>query len=68
MKNCKSCGLMPTVADVGGNVPYYEISCRCENSVVVGSYNEREAITTWDILNERRRDDGRTKNVYTKNN
>ena len=49
---CKKCKKSPTVADVGGVIPYYEISCPCGQSPVVGSYNEKEAIDTWNILNE----------------
>lgn len=51
--NCKYCGKLPTVADVGGVNPYYRISCPCGKSPVVGSYNKKEAIDTWNILNER---------------
>lgn len=53
MNNCKLCGKSPTVADVGGNNPYYEISCPCGEGPVVGSYNKEEAITIWNILNRR---------------
>ena len=53
MNNCKICGKSPTVADVGGNTPYYEISCSCGESPVVGAYNKEEAIIAWDILNRR---------------
>ena len=49
---CKSCKHIPSPADVGGNVPYYEISCGCENGVVVGAYDLDEAITCWNILNK----------------
>ena len=52
MNNCKLCGKSPTIADVGGNTPYYEISCTCKESPVVGSYSEEETITIWNILNE----------------
>ena len=53
MNNCKICGKSPTVADVGGNTPYYEISCRCKESPVVGAHSKEEAIITWNILNRR---------------
>ena len=53
MRKCKKCGKSPTVADVGGNNPYYEICCPCGKSPVVGSHNKEEVITTWNILNER---------------
>jgi hypothetical protein len=43
---------MPTKADVGGNVPYYEITCPCGKNAVVGSYDEEEAVHTWNIINE----------------
>lgn len=52
MNPCKKCKSLPPVADVGGVNPYYEISCPCGQSPVVGSYNEKEAIDTWNILNE----------------
>lgn len=58
MNNCKICGKSPTVADVGGNNPYYEISCPCGKSPVVGAHNKEEAIITWDILNRRSTDNG----------
>ena len=51
--NCKHCGKSPTVADVGGYIPYYEISCPCGEGPVVGSHNMEEAITIWNILNRR---------------
>lgn len=54
MYKCVNCGKTPVIADVGGNNPYYEISCTCKQSPVVGAHNEKEAITTWDILNKKR--------------
>jgi phage FluMu protein Com len=53
MYKCRKCGKTLTVADVGGVNPYYEISCPCGESPVVGSHNKEEVITTWNILNER---------------
>lgn len=53
MNNCKLCGESPTIADVGGYNPYYEITCPCGQNAVVGAYNKEEAICTWDILNRR---------------
>ena len=53
MNECKICGSFPLLADVGGVNPYYEISCTCKESPVVGSYSEEEAIITWNILNRR---------------
>lgn len=53
MSTCRICGKKPVMADVGGYVPYYEISCSCGKSPVVGSYNEKEAINTWNILNKK---------------
>lgn len=50
---CKHCGVVPVLSDVGGNNPYYEIGCKCENGMVVGSKIKAEAITNWNILNER---------------
>ena len=50
---CKHCGVLPAVSDVGGNNPYYEIYCTCENGMVVGSPDRAEAITDWNLLNER---------------
>jgi hypothetical protein len=52
MNLCKKCKSSPTVADVGGVIPYYEISCLCGQSPVVGSYDEKEAMDVWNILNE----------------
>jgi hypothetical protein len=54
VNNCKLCGKTPVIADVGGNNQYYEISCSCGESPVVGAHNEKEAITTWNILNKKR--------------
>ena len=53
MNRCKLCGKTPILADVGGVNPYYELSCPCGKSPVVGSYNAEETIHTWNILNER---------------
>lgn len=50
---CKKCKKAPVFADVGGNIPYYEMSCSCGESPVVGSHNMEEAITIWNILNRR---------------
>ena len=49
---CKHCGVVPVVSDVGGNNPYYEIGCKCENGVVVGSKIKSEAITCWNLFND----------------
>lgn len=55
---CRKCKSAPLVADVGGNTPYYEISCPCKKSPVVGSHSKEEAIITWNILNRRSTDNG----------
>ena len=48
---CKYCGHTPLLSDVGGNSPYYEISCKCEKGVVVGSPDNNETVACWNILN-----------------
>jgi hypothetical protein len=53
MNKCRYCGKSPTVADVGGVNPYYELCCPCGKSPVIGSYNKEEVINTWNILNKR---------------
>lgn len=53
IKPCKHCGVVPAVSDVGGNNAYYEIGCNCENGIVVGSKIKAEAVTDWNLLNER---------------
>lgn len=50
MEKCKYCKKIPQVADVGGNVPYYEINCECGKNTIVGSYDKEEAINTWDAI------------------
>ena len=50
---CKFCKVVPVLSDVGGNNPDYEIGCKCEKGMVVGSYDRAETITCWNILNER---------------
>ena len=50
---CKYCGVVPVLADVGGNNAYYEIGCKCEKGMVVGSHDRAETITCWNILNRR---------------
>jgi hypothetical protein len=50
---CKKCKTAPLLADVGGNIPYYEMSCPCGEGPVVGSHNIEELIITWNILNRR---------------
>ena len=52
IKPCKHCGVVPAVSDVGGNNPYYEICCKCENGVVVGSKIKAEAVTHWNMFND----------------
>ena len=54
VNNCKFCGAAPQIADVGGNNPYYEITCGCEKGVFVGAERKEEAIECWNILNERK--------------
>ena len=49
---CRHCGVTPVLSDTGGNIPYYELGCRCKDGVVVGSHNFIDTITTWNILNE----------------
>lgn len=39
MEKCKHCGKTPTIADVGGNNPYFEITCCC-NQAVLGTHKE----------------------------
>jgi hypothetical protein len=51
---CKFCGEVPVLSDVGGNNAYYEIGCKCEKGMVVGSYDRAETITCWNILNGRK--------------
>lgn len=55
---CRRCKTVPVLSDVGGNNAYYEIGCKCKEGMVVGSYDRAETITTWNILNERKSDDG----------
>ena len=50
MRKCKHCENIPQIADVGGNVPYYEINCGCGKNTIVGSYDKQEAINTWDAI------------------
>ena len=52
IKPCKHCGVVPVLSDVGGNNAYYEIGCKCENGVVVGSKIKAEAITCWNLFND----------------
>ena len=52
IKPCKHCGVVPVVSDVGGNNAYYEICCKCENGIVVGSKIKSEAITCWNLFND----------------
>lgn len=63
IKPCKHCGVVPVVSDVGGNNPFYEIYCNCENGMVVGSKIKAEAITHWNIFNDRSDDIGRKTDV-----
>jgi hypothetical protein len=58
MRKCRYCKKYPLLADVGGNTPYYEIGCNCKDGVVVGSPDRAETIATWNILNERKNEDG----------
>ena len=58
MRKCRYCKKYPLLADVGGNIPYYELYCPCGKSPVIGSYNKEEVINTWNILNERKNEDG----------
>jgi hypothetical protein len=53
MNSCNICGSAPLLADVGGVIPYYEISCPCGQSAVVGAHSKEEAIITWNIINGR---------------
>jgi hypothetical protein len=50
MEKCKYCKKIPQIADVGGNVPYYEINCGCGKNAIVGSSDKQEAIDTWDAI------------------
>ena len=50
---CKFCGEVPVLSDVGGNNPYYEIGCKCEEGLVVGSFNRADTIACWNIYNKR---------------
>ena len=47
MEKCKHCGKSPSIADVGGNTPYYEIIC-CGQ--MVGSADKESAIYGWDAM------------------
>ena len=47
MEKCKKCGKTPSIADVGGNNPYYEIVC-CGQ--VVGSHDRESAIYGWNAM------------------
>ena len=47
MEKCKHCGKTPSIADVGGNNPYYEITC-CDQ--VVGSHDRESAIGGWNAM------------------
>ena len=47
MEKCKHCGRVPLAADVGGNNPYYEITC-CDQ--VVGSHGRESAIYGWNSM------------------
>ena len=49
---CKHCGVVPVLSDVGGNNAYYEIGCKCEKGIVVGSKIKAEAITCWNSFND----------------
>lgn len=60
IKPCKHCGATPKVSDVGGNNPYYEITCGCDKGVFIEVARKEEAIECWNILNERGADDGRS--------
>jgi hypothetical protein len=50
MEKCKYCKKTPQVADVGGNKPYYEITCGCKDGAVVGAEDKQEAIDTWNAI------------------
>ena len=50
MEKCKYCGNIPQIADVGGNIPYYEVDCGCGKNTTVGSYDKQEVIDTWDAI------------------
>jgi hypothetical protein len=47
MEKCKYCSKTPTIADVGGNNPYYEIVC-CNQSVY--ATDKESAIYRWDKI------------------
>lgn len=44
IEKCKICGKNPSIADVGGNNPFYEISC-CD--IWVSSRDRERAIEKW---------------------
>ena len=55
---CKHCGNVPVISDVGGNNPYYEISCKCEKGLIADSSNREETINCRNIINGRKVENG----------
>jgi hypothetical protein len=47
MEKCKKCGKTPSIADVGGNNPYYEITC-CDMAIY--SSDRESAECGWDKM------------------
>lgn len=47
IEKCKICGKTPSIADVGGNNPYYEITC-CDQTV--GSHDRESAEGGWNMM------------------
>lgn len=47
IKKCKICGKTPSIVDVGGNNPYYEITC-CDKTV--GSHDRESAEGGWNKM------------------
>ena len=60
----KYCGTVPVVSDVGGNNPYYEIGCKCENGIVVGSQTKAEVITCWNLFNDESAESGEKIDIF----
>lgn len=47
IEKCKICGKTPSIVDVGGNNPYYEITC-CDQTV--GSHDRESAEGGWNMM------------------
>lgn len=47
MEKCRICGKTPSIVDIGGNNPYYEITC-CDQTV--GSHDRESAEGGWNMM------------------